>query len=134
VLPWPWFPGRLTLDDLRAACRGAGKRLCTAAEWVTVCRGPRDLEYCYGDAYNPTTCNGIDAFGRTSFHYTVTGAFPECTNEYGIFDINGNVWEMTDDGMTRGGAYNCGDSASLHRCSFSIDPAAIIAIGFRCCR
>ncbi|MDI7267075.1 MAG: SUMF1/EgtB/PvdO family nonheme iron enzyme [Myxococcota bacterium] len=134
VLPWPWFPGRLTPEDLRAACLGAGKRLCTSAEWVTVCRGPRNLEYCYGNTYEPTTCNGIDAFGRTSFHYTPTGAFPDCTNEYGIYDINGNVWEMTDDGMVRGGAYNCGDSAWLHRCGFSTDPGAIIAVGFRCCR
>jgi hypothetical protein len=134
VLPWPWGPTPPSLDDCRAACAAAGKRLCNASEWVTACRGPRDLDYCYGNTYEPETCNGIDTFGRSAFHYMPTGSFPLCTNEYGTFDINGNVWELADDGQVRGGAYNCSDSAFLHRCSFATDPRSIIAVGFRCCR
>ena len=114
-------------------CTAAGKRLCNAAEWVGACRGPDDTEYCYGDTYEATTCNGIDAFGPGGFHYMPTASFPECVNDYGVFDINGNVWELGDDGLVRGGAYNCIDSVSLHRCSFSIDPTRVVAIGFRCC-
>ena len=40
-------------------------------------------------------------------------------------DINGNVWEMADDGLVRGGAYNCRDSATLHECTFSIEPSRV---------
>jgi hypothetical protein len=133
VLPWPWTPTHVTLADAQAACAAAGKRLCNAAEWVGACRGPDDTEYCYGDDYQATTCNGIDTFGPGGFHYMPTASFPECTNEYGVIDINGNAWEMGDDGLVRGGAYNCIDSVRLHRCSFSIDPARVVAIGFRCC-
>jgi len=133
VLPWPWMSARVTLADARAACTAAGKRLCNAAEWVGACRGPDDTEYSYGDTYDPLICNGIDTFGAGGFHYTPTGSFPGCTNEYGVFDINGNVWEMADDGLVRGGAYNCIDSRTLHMCSFTIDPMRVNAIGFRCC-
>ena len=131
---YPFWSRELRAEEAEGYCAAAGKRLCTAAEWVLVCRGPQDLEYCYGDDYEPTTCNGIDAFGEGNYHYDLTGSFETCTNGYGIFDINGNVWELTDDGQARGGAYNCRDSARLHACSFSIDPSRIIAIGFRCCK
>jgi formylglycine-generating enzyme required for sulfatase activity len=64
-----------------------------------------------------------------------TGSFPDCVNEYGIYDLSGNVWELTDDGTVtgqfRGGAYNCKDSELLHRCDYVADN--ILARGFRCC-
>src|SRR5690606_17359605 len=89
VLPWQ------VADNARAesACAAAGKRLCTPAEWELACRGPDGTVYSYGDAYEPATCNGIDAFGRGAFHLAVTGAFPACTNAWGVVDINGNLWE-----------------------------------------
>ena len=98
--------------------------------------GPDDTVYSYGDTYDPTACNGIDAFGRPNFHLAPTGAFPRCTNEWGLFDINGNLWEQIAGGtdMTvRGGAYNCSDSASLHRCRYPSGSFTPSARGFRCC-
>jgi len=69
-----------------------------------------------------------------AFKVQPTGSFPDCTNEYGVYDINGNVWELdsSSDGHYRGGAYNCSDSEYLHRCTFF--SKNISAKGFRCCK
>ncbi len=132
VLPWQ------VTDNATAAraCAGSGKRLCSAQEWRVACRGPEDTAYSYGDDYDPLACNGIDAFGRSAFHLAPTGSFPRCTNEWGLFDINGNLWEHVaagSDETVRGGAYNCGDSAALHRCDYVPGSWAPSARGFRCC-
>jgi hypothetical protein len=46
------------------------------------------------------------------------------------------VWELVDDGTPqghfRGGAYNCIDSETLHRCDYV--GTNILAKGFRCCQ
>ena len=152
----PWFP--VTLEQARAACKAAGKRLCTLDEWIVACRGENNTDYAYGDEYDPTICNSIDTFcfcdkGSCSqkdvcpfphcyhqcgaaFHVMPTGSFPGCVDSWGVYDINGNVWEVADsnDGLEhfRGGAYNCSDSEKLHRCDHdgTWGPSAR---GFRCC-
>jgi hypothetical protein len=153
----PWLAADQTVGE--AACAAAGKRLCTTAEWMAVCQGPDATAYPYGDTYEAETCNGIDAHcdcdggqpkcacidghGYADCYHDcggtyateTTGSFPDCTNEYGVYDLSGNLWEYTMDGATpvlKGGAYNCGDSVSNHRCDFVPDwnPAAR---GFRCC-
>ncbi len=131
----PWV--NMTRETAAAACERAGKRLCMHDEWISACRGPDDTEYCYGDDYEPETCNGIDTFGRNNFRLLPTGDLPGCTNEYGVFDINGNVWEIDADvpGWVHGGAYNCIDSRSLHLCSYNQDfgTSPLPNVGFRCC-
>lgn len=157
VLPWKVS----NQDEARDACEAAGKRLCTEDEWYTTCVGPDETVYSYGDDYEPTTCNGIDAncdcHGSTSeeclceenggpyagcyydcggsYGRETTGSRSGCTNEFGVYDINGNLWEYLDSSAeypVRGGAYNCGNSASYHQCSFvpGWNPSAR---GFRCC-
>jgi sulfatase modifying factor 1 len=156
VLPW-----KVTvLKNAEAACEAAGKRLCTEDEWYTTCIGPAETAYAYGDSYQADTCNGIDANcdcdgGATtcacddhggpyqgcyndcggSMGMEATGSRAGCTNAYGVWDINGNLWEYVQSSAeypVRGGAYNCGDSASYHRCDYvpSWNPSAR---GFRCC-
>lgn len=162
----PWFP--VTLEVAMAACSGAEKHLCTAAQYQNACQGPDQTVYAYGDDYDPVICNSIDTYCRCSTdscaaiaecpyphcynqpppgqsepgggcgatpHAMPTGSFPGCTNEYGVYDINGNVWEMVNDGSGgyefRGGAYNCIDSEKLHRCDYTA--GSILAKGFRCC-
>lgn len=132
VIPWQVADNATAA----AACEAAGKRLCDPQEWRVACRGPQDTVYSYGNSYEPDTCNGIDAFGRSNFHLAPTGSFPDCTNGWGLFDINGNLWEHVADGSdqtVRGGAYNCSDSASLHRCDYVPGSWAPSARGFRCC-
>jgi len=147
VLPWNTGSGGWHLAE--AACLNAGKRLCTPDEWYLACAGAAGLAYCYGDDYDPVICNGIDAHcddpyagcgledhyaGNTHFIVEPTGSFEDCVNDWGIMDINGNLWEWVgDDGASiRGGAYNCGNSELLHRCDFVSGPTRPAA-GFRCC-
>ncbi|MFH1464748.1 MAG: SUMF1/EgtB/PvdO family nonheme iron enzyme [Pseudomonadota bacterium] len=160
----PWYSNDATAgmnpQIAAAACAAAGKRLCTPQEWELVCATTERLSYSYGDDYSPPICNGIDTFcdcdgdGEpdgdaaypgcraecdTDFHPTPTGAFLGCTNAYGVFDINGNVWEVvdTDDGYVhyRGGAFNCSNSELLHRCDYDGVESGNFpsAKGFRCC-
>jgi formylglycine-generating enzyme required for sulfatase activity len=119
-----------------AACGATGKRLCTPEEWQTACKGPDGTAYSYGSTYKASACNGIDAFGRQNFHLVPTGSFPDCTNEWGVFDMNGNLWEHVAGGSdmrVRGGAHNCSDSAALHRCDYVPGNWSPSARGFRCC-
>ncbi len=154
VLPWQ-VENNAEAD---AACLAADKRLCRESEWQQACMGSEGTNYSYGDEYDALKCNGIDTFcfcdaescqsGDTcpfpycyqqcgaAFHLEPTGAFGECTNDYGVFDINGNVWEHVlggDDTRIRGGAYNCGDSKRLHRCDYIPGSWTPSARGFRCC-
>jgi sulfatase modifying factor 1 len=157
VLPW-----KVTeQSQARDACEAAGKRLCTDEEWYTTCIGPAQTVYSYGDDYEPTTCNGIDSncdcHGSTSetcacdehggpyegcyydcggsYGLEATGSRPDCSNSYGVWDINGNLWEYVEtsaEHTVRGGAYNCGDSAEFHRCDY-VPGWTPSARGFRCC-
>jgi len=133
VMPW------LVKDNLYAewACEVVGKRLCTPAEWELACRGPAGTVYGYGDTYDPKICNGIDTFGPGNFHLAPTGSFPGCTNGFGVYDMNGNVWEHVlggDERSVRGGAFNCSDSRTFHRCDYVPRTWTPAALGFRCCR
>jgi len=162
VLPWLVKSHR----EADEACRNAGKRLCTSSEWYFACAGKENLVYSYGNNYDPKVCNGIDTFCNcddpncsnlkvcpyphcynesssegggpcgSDFRLMPTGSFPNCKNKYGVYDINGNVWEHIFDGSdydVRGGAYNCGDSETLHRCDYVPSIWKPSALGFRCC-
>lgn len=132
VMPW-----RTTSNEkATAACDASGKRLCTPVEWGLACSGPDATAYGYGNSYEPETCNGIDLFGREHLHVTPAGSLSGCTNAWGVFDMNGNLWEHTMDGdatTVRGGAYNCIDSAKLHKCDYIPGNWSPSALGFRCC-
>jgi len=133
VFPWQIKSNQ----EAEIACNAAGKRLCTSVEWQTACKGKDKTEYAYGDQYEPKTCNGIDAFEAPEiFHLAPTGSFPDCHNGWGVYDLNGNVWEHTQKGSgktVRGGAFNCSDSAKLHKCDYIPGNWTPAALGFRCC-
>jgi hypothetical protein len=161
VMPWqfphPPQPGEYA--KALTACEAAGKTLCTEGMWYRVCSGPQELVYAYGDDYDPVICNGIDKYcycGTGSacegvdpcpyphcytpcgarFHPDPTGTNAGCTNEHGVFDINGNAWEHVKGGdpmRVRGGAFNCLDSEKLHRCDYIPGVWNPSARGFRCC-
>jgi hypothetical protein len=163
VLPWMVNPmSRAHLLRFQDACQAAGKQLCTGTQWLAACRGPAPgTSYVFGNTFNRETCNCVDTFcddycndhgilpascntgtncGYTynCFHAVPTGTFPQCTNAYGTFDINGNVWEIVPSDTdprgyeVRGGAYNCASAALRLQCTFNAGWDDLYA-GFRCC-
>lgn len=157
---YPWFlwsPQPVT--EAEQACTASVKRLCEPAEWETACSGSQQTIYGYGNTYEATTCNGIDvncncsntaaacaslpdcptgncyAFCGGTFGVAPTGSFPGCVNDFGLYDISGNLWEVvnaTGLGAFRGGAFNCYNSVQNTRCDF-IPTWDVSAKGFRCC-
>ena len=107
--------------DADRACRGAGKRLCTSAEWLRACRGAANNVFPYGNARRPGVCNdsyaaghpAASCFGSTaSWIYSElgypginqqantvdrTGENTSCVTSEGLFDMMGNVHEWVRD-------------------------------------
>jgi len=119
-----------------AACKSAGKRLCDGNEWLAACHGPPPgTAYPYGDTFAPKACNGIENYANAP---VLTGSMAACVGGYpGIFDMSGNVSEMTSDcdgGICpmRGGFF-IDDSMGL-RCDRVMNGDGLgWNIGFRCC-
>lgn len=161
----PWMVNPVTYDDFlsfQTACQAAGKHLCTKAEWFLACSGPEPgTRYVFGDTFDRETCNCVDSFcddycrdngiapadcdtdtncgyDYNCFHVVPSGSFPDCGNDYGTFDINGNVWEIVPSAEdprgfeVRGGAFNCASAATRLQCSYNAGWTALYA-GFRCC-
>ncbi|MBN1773631.1 MAG: SUMF1/EgtB/PvdO family nonheme iron enzyme, partial [Deltaproteobacteria bacterium] len=131
---------RTSWREADAACRAAGHRLCTLAEWERACAGPEGRTYPYGDAFAPGRCNGAGAEGGTP---RPAGSLRECVTPAGVFDLSGNVWEWTADAVQeggvrelRGGGY--GNGEALLRCRpaerlLQPEDEPHTAYGFRCC-
>ena len=151
VLPW----SEATYKQAAQACKVAGKRLCTAAEWHLACAGTANSTYPYGTSYDKTSCNGLDL----KLGYAVpTGTLTKCVGSAsGLYDMSGNLREWTsqkvgstggttskeitggttskDIYVVRGGAYHT-PSPGLG-CAFALSQAVedvvLPTVGFRCC-
>jgi hypothetical protein len=158
--------GYISQREAQEACSAAGKRLCTSTEWVTACEGPDSTQYPYGASEDPKACNTKGqsplrrvfgslrhaAFSLLAMNNPLlnklpgtvakTGAFDKCTNEYGLYDMVGNLHEWTADdngatGVFRGGYYldttvngkGCGYATTAHGTWYHD-----YSTGFRCCK
>jgi formylglycine-generating enzyme required for sulfatase activity len=98
----------ISLADARAYAARAGKRLPTGIEWQYAAQGTDGRRYPWGDEMDSTLCN------YKSGCTTPVDAFPGGAGPFGVMDMVGNVWQLTDDlydngayyfVMMRGGSY-----------------------------
>ncbi|MFO0758107.1 MAG: SUMF1/EgtB/PvdO family nonheme iron enzyme [Byssovorax sp.] len=159
VIPSAYLSGLM----VERACRNAGKRLCTAREWLAACEGEQRRPFPYGKAYRYGACNtfrpvhpAIELHGSPILGHhdprldlvkdhegdlllRPTGATPACKSEWGndaIWDMNGNLDEWVDDPHGRlMGAFFA--RSRKHGCESSIaeHPKAYFdySTGGRCC-
>jgi len=124
----------ISQEQAGAACRLAGKRLCTDEEWVTACKGKSPSTWPYGDDRLEGRCNdhGVSGMNLIFGHgaeapreaYTQTnmnderlnqfahslspcGSHAQCKSSFGTFDMVGNLheWTANPGGTFRGGYY-----------------------------
>ncbi len=162
VIPQAYISGK----QAASACSASGKRLCAADEWEHACRGPSNFQFPYGNQRRVGACNddvraihpvaevghmlGIprDRLWQDGMNQPIinqlpntllpTGERADCTNEYGVYDMVGNLHEWVDDpdGTFRGGYYmdttkngdGCSYQTTAHDFAYHD-----YSTGFRCC-
>ncbi len=78
--------------------QGSGRhfRLPTEAEWEYAARAGTTTLYWWGNEPDPNMANTATNSGRDHYRYTSpVGVFPP--NPFGLYDVSGNVWQMTQD-------------------------------------
>jgi gamma-glutamyl hercynylcysteine S-oxide synthase len=104
----------LSIEDMKAYAKWAGKRLPAEAEWQLAAQGTDNRKWPWGNEFNGSRCN--NAINRP----TPVDAFKKGKSPYGIMDMVGNVWQMTGDmyfngsyyfAVIRGGSYYKADSS-----------------------
>ena len=104
----------LSYEDMQAYAKWAGKRLPTQSEWQLAAQGTDNRLWPWGNEFHGTYCN--NSFDRP----TPVDAFMKGQSPYGVADLVGNVWQMTNDmyfdgnyyfTIIRGGSYYKPDSS-----------------------
>jgi formylglycine-generating enzyme required for sulfatase activity len=67
-------------------------RLPTEAEWEYACRATTTTPFYFGETISTDLVNHDQKYGQT----TDVGKFPP--NNFGLYDMHGNVWEWCEDG------------------------------------
>lgn len=154
--------GYISAQQAQGACKAAGKRLCEPVEWRAACGGTEGFAFPYGPARVPGKCHDSGATPMLTYHADTmkrgwgreelndprnnqleggiakTGAYPECVNDEGAFDMVGNLDEWTADpnGTFQGGFWldtsQHGDGCAYRTIAHAYDYHDY-STGFRCC-
>ncbi|MCX6134234.1 MAG: SUMF1/EgtB/PvdO family nonheme iron enzyme [Ignavibacteriales bacterium] len=98
----------VSVEDARAYAQWSGKRLPTEIEWQYAAQGTDGRKYPWGNTFDSTRCN--NSLGKS----TPVGMFPSGKSPFGVEDLIGNVWQLTNDvydngsnyfGIVRGGSF-----------------------------
>ena len=158
----------ISRNEAASSCERAGKRLCTAREWRAACRGPQKTLYPYGPdeirgrcntgkAHLPSILFGMQSsvinaeanfnsplLNQTPGYLAKTGEYAACVNEYGVFDLDGNLHEWVSDQLWAAGhravfmgaffSSTAKDGPGCQHVSRRHSPLyRDYSIGFRCC-
>ena len=124
-------------EEAARICKNEGKHLCTIEEWQAACRGKDGFKFSYGNGYKQSKCNTNTKAAKRS------GRKTQCRSWYGMYDMNGNLWEWTastskqhpDKFLVAGGAWNTNNESSCSVSKFSFYPQnQYPSVGFRCCK
>jgi len=133
VRPWT----NVTVGQAEAICATVGFRLCTDPEWETACRGEDQLQFPYGRAHEPGVCNDHVSGANST---QPAGSYPGCRTATGIYDLSGNVWEITAGPSRRGASFRVYASSFRAEAGDCISTFVLFDdyhgddLGFRCCR
>jgi formylglycine-generating enzyme required for sulfatase activity len=102
----------VSLEDARAYCDWAGKRLPHEWEWQYAAQGKDVLLYPWGNTRDTTFIPMADT-NRNMREPTNVNAFPKAVSAFGVMDLVGNVWQWTDEytddhtrfAILKGGSY-----------------------------
>jgi hypothetical protein len=160
--------GYISGVQARAACEQSGKRLCKPDEWKNACVGPKKTIFPYGNDRQEGRCNDNGRSSMRFFNpdlddkpehrwmwgyegnmvdprlnqlegtLTRTGERDQCTNEYGVYDMVGNLHEWVDDpdGTFQGGYYldtHLNGDGCYYRTTAHPTSHMDYSTGFRCC-
>ena len=89
----------VSYEDMLAYSKWAQKRLPTQAEWQLAAQGTDKRKWPWGDEFHGTCCN--NSFDRP----TPVDAFAKGQSPFGVFDMVGNIWQMTNDMYFNGTNY-----------------------------
>ena len=89
----------INYEDANAYADWTGKRLPTEAEWQYAAQGTDGRLYPWGDVMKETKCNlGMDKM-------TAVNKYPDGVSPFGVADMVGNVWQLTNDIYDNGSYY-----------------------------
>ena len=92
----------VSLEDARAYAAWAGKRLPREEEWQLAAAGTEGNIYPWGNTLLQDVCN-TNTDGTT----TPVKAFPKGVSVYGVWDMCGNTWELTESEYSNGRVRFC---------------------------
>ena len=142
-------------------CAAVGKRLCSESEWTLACEGPRMLPFPYGYVRDTKKCHGDMDWDSPDMKKVAqrdpdelarlwkgvrNGSQPQCTSEYGVEDLPGNVdevvsnetrdgsWREKYDSVHTGGPWYRGTRNQCRPKIYTHDEGFYYYfLGFRCC-